>query len=73
LTGAFQRRCPLRRGGDERLLIEKATMRSPHACRKEGQPIFNTQMGKGSVGGASDLYRGTATLCEHDYVHRAID
>ena len=36
-------------------------------------PFFNTQMGKGSVGCASDLYMGTAALSERDYVHHAID
>jgi acetolactate synthase-1/2/3 large subunit len=36
-------------------------------------PFFNTQMGKGAVGGASDFYFGTAALSERDYVHQAID
>jgi acetolactate synthase I/II/III large subunit len=36
-------------------------------------PFFNTQMGKGSVSGGSDLYMGTAALSERDYVHDAID
>jgi acetolactate synthase I/II/III large subunit len=36
-------------------------------------PFFNTQMGKGSVSGGSDLYIGTAALSERDYVHDAID
>ena len=36
-------------------------------------PFFNTQMGKGAVAGASDLYLGTAALSERDHVHRAID
>ena len=30
-------------------------------------------MGKGSVGGASEFYLGTAALSERDYVHQAID
>ena len=34
-------------------------------------PFFNTQMGKGSVPGGSDLYMGTAALSERDYVHEA--
>jgi acetolactate synthase-1/2/3 large subunit len=38
-----------------------------------GVPFFNTQMGKGSVGGASELYLGTAALSERDYVHEAVD
>ncbi|HEY4074056.1 MAG TPA: acetolactate synthase large subunit [Herbaspirillum sp.] len=36
-------------------------------------PFFNTQMGKGAVTGASDLYLGTAALSERDYIHNAID
>ena len=36
-------------------------------------PFFNTQMGKGTVSGASDLYMGTAALSEKDYVHDAVD
>src|SRR5271168_1336496 len=36
-------------------------------------PFFNTQMGKGSVAGGSELYMGTAALSERDYVHDAID
>jgi acetolactate synthase-1/2/3 large subunit len=36
-------------------------------------PFFNTQMGKGSVAGGSNLYMGTAALSERDYVHEAVD
>ncbi|WP_181275723.1 acetolactate synthase large subunit [Brevibacterium oceani] len=36
-------------------------------------PYVTTQMGKGSVTGASDLYMGTAALTAGDYVHDAID
>jgi len=36
-------------------------------------PFINTQMGKGSVTGGSNLYMGTAALSERDYVHQAID
>lgn len=36
-------------------------------------PFFNTQMGKGSVSGGSELYLGTAALSERDYIHEAID
>jgi acetolactate synthase-1/2/3 large subunit len=36
-------------------------------------PFINTQMGKGSVAGGSNLYMGTAALSERDYVHQAID
>ena len=36
-------------------------------------PFFTTQMGKGTVSGASHLYMGTAALTERDYVHDAIE
>ncbi len=38
-----------------------------------GIPFFTTQMGKGTVGGGTNLYMGTAALSERDYVHEAID
>jgi acetolactate synthase-1/2/3 large subunit len=41
--------------------------------RRTRLPFFNTQMGKGSIAGGSNLYVGTAALSERDYVHRAID
>jgi acetolactate synthase-1/2/3 large subunit len=41
--------------------------------RRTRIPFFNTQMGKGSVAGGSNLYLGTAALSSGDYVHRAID
>ena len=41
--------------------------------KQAGLPFFNTQMGKGSVNGGSNLYVGTAALTERDYVHDAID
>jgi acetolactate synthase-1/2/3 large subunit len=41
--------------------------------RRVGIPFFNTQMGKGSVAGGSNLYMGTAALSERDYVHKAVD
>ena len=40
---------------------------------RTGLPFFNTQMGKGAVPGAPDLYMGTAALSERDYVHDAIE
>jgi acetolactate synthase-1/2/3 large subunit len=65
-------RCPL--------LMFGAGANRPHLAqalaafvRRVRLPFFNTQMGKGAVGGASDLYVGTAALSERDYVHRAID
>src|SRR6202011_2889414 len=36
-------------------------------------PYFTTQMGKGTVPGATELYMGTAALSERDYVHDAIE
>ena len=41
--------------------------------RRTRIPFFNTQMGKGSVTGGSNLYMGTAALSEGDYVHGAVD
>src|SRR2546421_332674 len=41
--------------------------------RRMRVPFFNTQMGKGSVTGGSNLYVGTAALSSGDYVHRAVD
>jgi acetolactate synthase I/II/III large subunit len=40
---------------------------------RTGIPYFTTQMGKGTVSGATDLYMGTAALSERDYVHEAIE
>jgi acetolactate synthase I/II/III large subunit len=36
-------------------------------------PFFNTQMGKGTVAGGTNLYMGTAALSQGDYVHRAVE
>lgn len=41
--------------------------------RRTQIPFFNTQMGKGTVAGGSNLYMGTAALSERDYVHDAVD
>jgi len=41
--------------------------------RRTKIPFFNTQMGKGTVQGGSNLYMGTAALSERDYVHEAVD
>ncbi|MDP6705795.1 MAG: acetolactate synthase large subunit [Alphaproteobacteria bacterium] len=40
---------------------------------KTGIPFFNTQMGKGVIGGFHELYIGTAALSEGDYLHCAVD
>ena len=39
---------------------------------KTGIPFFNTQMGKGAIGGYHDKYIGTAALSDGDYLHCAI-
>ena len=36
-------------------------------------PYFTTQMGKGTVPGATELYMGTAALSARDHVHEAIE
>lgn len=38
-----------------------------------GIPFFNTQMGKGVIDEASELFLGTAALSDGDYMHCAID
>ena len=40
---------------------------------KTGIPFFNTQMGKGVIGGYHPQYIGTAALSDGDYLHCAID
>ncbi len=40
---------------------------------KTGIPFFNTQMGKGVIGGFHHLYIGTAALSDGDYLHCAVD
>ena len=40
---------------------------------RTGLPYFTTQMGKGTVSGATEQYMGTAALTERDYVHEAIE
>jgi acetolactate synthase-1/2/3 large subunit len=41
--------------------------------RRTRLPFFNTQMGKGTVAGGTNLYVGTAALSQGDYVHRAVE
>ncbi|CDZ78986.1 Acetolactate synthase, catabolic [Legionella massiliensis] len=36
-------------------------------------PYFTTQMGKGTVAGATEFYMGTTALSQRDYVHEAIE
>ena len=40
---------------------------------KTGIPFFNTQMGKGVIGGDHPNFIGTAALSEGDYLHCALD
>jgi len=56
--------------GANRKRIEAALC---HFVDKTGIPFFNTQMGKGVVGGYHPLYLGTAALSSGDYLHCAID
>ena len=44
-----------------------------YLVEKTGIPFFNTQMGKGVVGGYHEHYLGTAALSSGDYLHCAID
>ena len=44
-----------------------------HFLDKTGIPFFNTQLGKGVVGGYHPLFLGTAALSEGDYLHCAIE
>ena len=43
-----------------------------HFVDKTGIPFFNTQMGKGVIGGYHPQYIGTAALSDGDYLHCAI-
>ncbi len=56
--------------GANRKRIVKALKRF---VEKAGIPFFNTQMGKGVIGGYHPLYLGTAALSAGDYLHCAID
>ena len=44
-----------------------------HFLDKTGIPFFNTQLGKGVVGGLHPLFLGTAALSDGDYLHCAIE
>ena len=62
------------------LIMLGAAASRPHSTsglagfvRRTGIPYFNTQMGKGTVPGGTNLYMGTAALSERDYVHEAVD
>lgn len=51
----------------------RATSGIAEFVRRTGIPFFNTQMGKGTVPGGTNLYMGTAALSERDYVHDAVE
>ncbi len=62
------------------LIMLGAAASRPHSTagigdfvRRTRIPFFNTQMGKGTVPGGTNLYMGTAALSERDYVHEAVD
>jgi len=40
---------------------------------KTGIPVVPTQMGKGGLNEKNELYIGTATLSDHDFIHKAIN
>ena len=44
-----------------------------HFLDRTGIPFFNTQLGKGVVGGYHPLFLGTAALSDGDYLHCAIE
>jgi acetolactate synthase-1/2/3 large subunit len=77
---ALDRAAAMIRGAERPLIMLGAAASRPRLSaalsdfvRRTGIPFFNTQMGKGSVAGGSNLYMGTAALSERDYVHQAID
>ncbi len=79
-TAALDRAADLIRTAKRPLIMLGAAASRPRLSdqlsdfvRRVRIPFFNTQMGKGSVSGGSELYMGTAALSERDYVHRAID
>jgi acetolactate synthase I/II/III large subunit len=51
----------------------RATTGIASFVRRTQIPFFNTQMGKGTVPGGTNLYMGTAALSERDYVHDAVE
>jgi acetolactate synthase-1/2/3 large subunit len=55
-------------GANRKLIIEGLEA----FVSKTGIPFFNTQMGKGVIGGFHELYIGTAALSDGDYLHCAI-
>ncbi len=62
------------------LLVIGSGANRTRACRRLGEfvralgiPFITTQMGKGVVDEADDLYVGTAALSSGDFVHRAVE
>ena len=79
-SAALDRAAAMIRGAERPLIMLGAAASRPRLSttlsefvRRMRIPFFNTQMGKGSVAGGSNLYMGTAALSERDYVHQAID
>jgi acetolactate synthase-1/2/3 large subunit len=77
---ALERAAELLRGAKKPLLMFGAAASRPRSTealtrfvQRTRIPFFTTQMGKGTVAGASELYLGTAALSERDYVHEAIE
>ncbi|MFT3712753.1 MAG: acetolactate synthase large subunit [Archangium sp.] len=77
---ALDRAAELIRGAKKPLLMFGAAASRPRSTdaltrfvHRTRIPFFTTQMGKGTVAGASELYLGTAALSERDYVHEAIE
>jgi acetolactate synthase-1/2/3 large subunit len=77
---ALDRAAELIRGAKRPLLMfgaaasrSRSTDALTHFVQRTRIPFFTTQMGKGTVAGASELYLGTAALSERDYVHEAIE
>jgi len=79
-TAAVERATGMILKAERPLIMLGAAASRPHLAdalsdfvRRVRIPFINTQMGKGSVAGGSNLYMGTAALSERDYVHQAID
>jgi len=77
---ALDRAAELIRKAERPLAMLGAAASRPRSTADLGQfvlrtqiPFFTTQMGKGTVPGATHLYVGTAALSERDYVHEAIE
>ncbi|TVR62230.1 MAG: acetolactate synthase large subunit [Gemmatimonadales bacterium] len=77
---SVQKAADLLAGARRPLLVIGSGANRTRACRRLddfvtalGIPFLTTQMGKGVVDEASDLYVGTAALSSGDFVHRAVE